>query len=412
MRSPRDSQTSFSSSNHHAGMGGTSCSRSTVSSIMGAETQPIAFGGATGRLTKEQYAKLAHEDGADGEVDSSVTSDLLIAASCALMCVFVYGWNNGNVNSPSANIQQDLGLKLNANDVWDKDTWIWSMIVCLFSIGALPGALIINNVSKSSGRKKAMLLTCWIHIAGGLVEASSKWVPQQNRIIGAVGVLMVGRAISGFASGGVTAVVPVYLGEIAPVALRGTFGTAFQLICVASMTIVQIIGLPGVFGSTDGWPWLFAFTALPSMLTILLSGLMPESPRWLLRKAKDAKPAQKEQFELEARQILLKLRGVALLGSVEPDSVLGLVDAPRTHVDYELDDIKDALASEPEPLTLSQVFSDKDTKFPITLALVMMAGQQFSGINNAFNYSTTFLKNNGLSTDTCNMVSSPPIVLL
>ena len=99
-RSPRDSQTSFSSSNHHAGMGGTSCSRSTVSSVMGAETQPIAFGGATGRLTKEQYAKLAHENGADGEVDSSVTSDLMIAVSCALMCVFVFGWNNGNVCTP------------------------------------------------------------------------------------------------------------------------------------------------------------------------------------------------------------------------------------------------------------------------------------------------------------------------
>jgi len=50
------------------------------------------------------------------------------------------------------------------------------------------------------------------------------------------------------------------------------------------------------------------------------------------------------------------------------------------------------------------VFSDEATRFPITLALVMMAGQQFSGINNAFNYSTTFLKDNGLSTDTCNMV--------
>ena len=48
----------------------------------------------------------------------------------------------------------------------------------------------------------------------------------------------------GLASGGVTVVVPMYIGELAPPDLRGALGTAFQLTVTLSMLAGQLLGLP------------------------------------------------------------------------------------------------------------------------------------------------------------------------
>jgi len=269
------------------------------------------------------------------------------------------------------------------------------MVVSLFCIGAVPGALFIGPMAETYGRKPLMLGNNAIFVAGGVVEAASKWVCKVNLSAGLV-CLIAGRILSGAASGVVTAVVPMYLGEISPPALRGALGTAFQLVVVIAMFIVQVIGLPSIFGTEDGWAWLFLAVVVPCVLQFLMAAFLVESPRWLLRQ-------DDPHSEALAEKNLKILRGredVTLeLQQIVQESQPQMCSFASSSTD------KDRSAMDGEPMTCSQVVCGKQHRLALTIALVGMGCQQLSGINNAFNYSTTFLENNGLASNTTMIIS-------
>lgn len=49
----------------------------------------------------------------------------------------------------------------------------------------------------------------------------------------------------------------MYLTEISPINLRGTLGSAHQLLITIAILFSQIIGLPSVLGSMERWPMIF-----------------------------------------------------------------------------------------------------------------------------------------------------------
>lgn len=53
--------------------------------------------------------------------------------------------------------------------------------------------------------------------------------------------LIIGRFIVGFYSGLSTGLVPMYVGEVAPTALRGALGTLHQLAIVIGILIAQVL---------------------------------------------------------------------------------------------------------------------------------------------------------------------------
>lgn len=54
-------------------------------------------------------------------------------------------------------------------------------------------------------------------------------------------MLIIGRFIVGFYSGLSTGLVPMYVGEVAPTALRGALGTLHQLAIVIGILIAQVL---------------------------------------------------------------------------------------------------------------------------------------------------------------------------
>ena len=54
---------------------------------------------------------------------------------------------------------------------------------------------------------------------------------------------------------------------------------------------------------------------------------------------------------------------------------------------------------------LAEVLKDRALLIPVGIGVSMQVFQQFSGINNAFNYSSTFLKMNGLGDDTITTIA-------
>ena len=74
----------------------------------------------------------------------------------------------------------------------------------------------------------------------------------------------------------------MYLSEISPVALRGSVGTAYQLVITISILLSQVLGLSGILGNEWGWPFLLAITIIPGLVQQFTLPVCPESPKYLL----------------------------------------------------------------------------------------------------------------------------------
>jgi SP family facilitated glucose transporter-like MFS transporter 3 len=89
----------------------------------------------------------------------------------------------------------------------------------------------------------------------------------------------------------------IVLGEIAPPTLRGTLGTCTQFAIVIGILFSNIIALP--LATSTGWRYMFAVGPLLSIVQIVFSPYMVESPRWLLSH---------DEKSTEARIVIKKLR--------------------------------------------------------------------------------------------------------
>lgn len=94
-----------------------------------------------------------------------------------------------------------------------------------------------------------MLVNNGLGLAGGLLMGLS-------RSCSSVELLVLGRLIMGYNCGLSTTLVPMYLLEISPISLRGGLGTVSQLGVTVGMLLSQILGLPIILGTKDGWPYL------------------------------------------------------------------------------------------------------------------------------------------------------------
>ncbi|NXU68199.1 GTR5 protein, partial [Horornis vulcanius] len=104
-----------------------------------------------------------------------------------------------------------------------------------------------------------------------------------------------------------------------------------------------------------GWPVLLGLTGIPSLLQLLTLPFFPESPRYLL--------IQKGNEE-QARRALQRLRG-------------------REDVDDEIQEMYQEDQSEKEEgqFSVLSLFTFRGLRWQLISIIVMMAGQQLSGVN-------------------------------
>lgn len=101
-------------------------------------------------------------------------------------------------------------------------------------------------------------------------------------------VLLACRLIMGFLIGNYMAIIPIYINEITPVELQGSFGAFTQLIVVTAVVICYFLGVLFTETRTNPefvWRFLFALPGLTSTLqsVLLICGFIPESPVSLIR---------------------------------------------------------------------------------------------------------------------------------
>ena len=237
---------------------------------------------------------------------------------------------------------------------------IWQFTVANFLIGGAIGALVGESECKYFGRKKAIILNSVIGTIAGAMMLSSPYTDMFE-------LLLAGRFVAGIHAGSVSALVPPYLTELAPLSLRGAAGSFGQLSMVLGGLLASVLGLPIVLGrenEADVWPLLFIPAVFFPLMQIILVCFVTESPRWLVLTTGD---------ENTALNSISKLRGKNYSSD--------LVDFEVYVLMREKERRDDELA-----MTVRELLQGL-LSWPLAICLVMQLTQQLSGVNISLNYS-------------------------
>lgn len=236
----------------------------------------------------------------------------------------------------------------------------WAMSCAL--IGCLIGAVSSGGLSNRFGRKRLLTLAALVFAISSVGTG----------LAGQFGAFVAWRMFGGYAIGLASGISPMYIAEISPPHLRGRLVSLNQLAIVFGILLAQVVNWliarpvpPGAsaheilvsWNGQWGWRWMFAVTAIPSLLFLAATFLVPESPRWLAAKGRDR----------QALSVLERLGGMA-------------------YADRVLKDFKTASADQPQlPLLLELIVPGMARA--LVLGVVLAVLQQWCGINVIFNYA-------------------------
>ncbi len=275
---------------------------------------------------------------------------LLLATATTAIGGFLFGYDTAVING--ANSYLKAHMSLNAAQE--------GMAGASAILGCIPGAMVAGFLSDRFGRRRILFLCAILYAVSGLLSA----IPRT------FGQFLVARFASGLGIGASSMICPVYIAEIAPGKWRGRLGSLFQLGIVTgiflTLFINKLIQSQGndAWNTTTGWRWMLGMEVVPALVFVALLFTVPESPRWLVQQAR----------ECEAREILSRVGGAG-------------------HAETELAAIR--AANSEEKGELSELFTSSYSK-PLLIAVVLMAGSQFCGINAIIYYSSKIFESAGL----------------
>uniref|UniRef100_A0A8C5AB12 Major facilitator superfamily (MFS) profile domain-containing protein n=1 Tax=Gadus morhua TaxID=8049 RepID=A0A8C5AB12_GADMO len=300
--------------------------------------------------------------------EEKVTFQLMLAVGAAVIGSLQFGYNTGVINAPQKVIENFI------NETWSERneqpidqttlTTIWSVSVAIFSVGGIFGSFSVGLFVNRFGRKNSMLMANILAFASAALMGFSQMAKSYE-------MLIIGRFVVGLYSGLSTGFVPMYVGEVAPTALRGALGTLHQLGIVLGILMAQVFGIESFMGNKALWPLLLGFTFFPAVVQCAVLPFCPESPRFLLLNKNE---------ENKAKSVLKKLRGSA-------DVSADMQEMKSEHRQMMRE----------KKVTIPELFRSPLYRQPIFIAIVLQLSQQLSGINAVFYYSTSIFEKAGVA---------------
>lgn len=174
----------------------------------------------------------------------------------------LYGYDMGVISGALLYLKDDIPL----------NAYTEGLVVSSMLVGAIVGAGLSGPLSEKLGRRRLVFMISIVFIIGALILALAPTME----------ILVLGRAIIGLAVGGSTAIVPVYLSELAPTDARGSLSSLNQLMITIGILASYLVNY--AFAPIEGWRWMLGLAVVPSLILMIGVIFMPESPRWLLEK--------------------------------------------------------------------------------------------------------------------------------
>ncbi|BCS27882.1 sugar porter family MFS transporter [Aspergillus puulaauensis] len=212
----------------------------------------------------------------------------VICVSAAFGGVFFgydIGWMSGVLGMPYV-IQQYTGLEydfnagapVDASRPFTVPSSDKSLMTSILSLGTFLGSLIAGDLADFWGRRITILLGCAIFSCGVVLQTTSS---------GQLAVMTLGRFVAGLGVGFESAVIILYMSEVAPRKIRGAIVSAYQF----SITIGLLLANCVVYATqerNDTSSYRIPI-AVQFLWALMLGGalfLLPESPRYFVKKGK------------------------------------------------------------------------------------------------------------------------------
>lgn len=266
---------------------------------------------------------------------------------------FLFGFDSSVVNGAVDSVQDNFGI----GDA------LTGFVVAVALLGCALGAVVAGNLSDRWGRLKVMQLGAIVFLVSSVGAA----------LTFSVADLIVWRVIGGIGIGIASVVAPAYIAEIAPRQIRGGLASMQQLAITLGIfgALLSDAVLANTAGSAssdlwfglEAWRWMFLVGVIPAIVYGVLSFTMPESPRYLLAKGREA----------EARQIFAQI-------------------IPEADREKNLRELTSAIEEDRVNKKASLRGNAWGLHPVLWVGIILSVFQQFVGINVIFYYSTTLWK--------------------
>ena len=347
------------------------------------------------QYTPEKIQELVDQTPASGPKRS-----LGLIALVATLGSLLFGYDTGVISAalPYMYLPHDAnGLQINSVEE--------GLVGTFLCLGAALGASVGGKLSDKYGRRHNITLLAAVFFFGalGCTFSPNIWV------------LYFFRIVLGFAVGGASATVPVFLGETAPKRIRGTLVAVDQMMIVfgqflafsMNAVLTQIHGGPEVTvakdvvnssgevvakagetvswesvqhlanvavesGNGTTWRYMLVLASLPAIALWIGIRLMPESSRWYVANLRIA----------EAIGALKRVRDESKDGPIS-DEIDEMLEVQRREASQE-------------KWGLAQILGVKWTRHLLIIGIILGLADQLTGINTAMYYTPKVLAAAGL----------------
>jgi sugar porter (SP) family MFS transporter len=269
---------------------------------------------------------------------------VIAAAAITALGGLLFGYDTGVVSGALLFLKNDFG---------GLSSFQQELVTSLLLAGAMVGALTAGRVADAVGRRKTILVTAVIFVAGVLLAAFAPtfWT------------LIVARFVIGLAVGSASMTVPLYIGETAPAKIRGALVSLNQLMITSGILASYLVDYG--LANSQNWRLMFGLAAIPALILAIGILTQKESPHWLIRQGR----------EEEAREVLSLLRA-------EKD------------VDAEIREVKEVARTEAKGS--AKELLARGIRPALWVGIGLAVFQQVTGINTVIYYAPTLLKGAGL----------------
>jgi SP family sugar:H+ symporter-like MFS transporter len=287
-------------------------------------------------------------------------SFIALIVAVATIGGFMFGYDSGVINGT-----QD-GLRA----AFDLSDLTLGVAVAALLPGCAVGAFLAGRLADLFGRRAVMMSAALIFIGSAILAGAA----------GSEELFIAARFVAGLAVGAASVISPVYISEVTPAAIRGRLSSVQQVMIIAGLTGAFLANywLAHTAGASTAefwlgypaWRWMFWMQVIPAGIYFLALLLIPESPRYLMLKDRDA----------EANTVLTKLFGSA-------------------YANDKVREIRDSLAADHHRPRFSDLLDSSTGKIRkiVWAGIGLAVFQQLVGINIVFYYGSVLWQSVGFT---------------
>lgn len=155
---------------------------------------------------------------------------------------------------------------------------IQAQITSTYYLGAIFGAVISHFIGDRIGRRRAIILGCVLLTIGGILQATASTLAH----------MLVGRIVGGFGTGLNTTAIPMWQVETSKQHNRGKLVIMELVLNIFGIAVTSWMnyGFTYLPNNSVSWRFPLAFQSFWSLVTLVLTIIMPESPRWLVLRGR------------------------------------------------------------------------------------------------------------------------------